>query len=185
MKAKILLFVCLIAGIAILLPGCSEDNSQFPDLNQNNEVSNALKSKKIPTQFSGTCTPRSEDLTIWYDATDDERVTGISRWNTTEVNQIDDINFELAGTAEIFVGANTIEDVNNGEYLGKWDMTWKGSQTLTSPDGSTFRIVGQGVGAGTEGTVFGLTARWKYTMVFDGSPESLMYISKGKITEEL
>ena len=183
MKTKILLFICLFLGVAVFFFGCSEKNSLIPGLNQNDELS--LKSKKIPTHFSGTCTPRSEDLITWYDAADDERVTGLSLWFSTEAEQIDEITTEITGRAEIFVGAETLDDVNNGDYVGKWEMTWKVTSTLTSPDGSTFKNVGQGVGAGTEGEVLGLTARWKYTMDFDGSPESLMYVSKGKITEEL
>ena len=184
MKTIILFLVCLFAGGTVLFSGCSEDNALVP--NQNDEI--ALKSKKIPTHFTGTCTPLynvNPDIVTFYDAADDERVTGVSFWVTTVFEPVDEITFELAGTAEIFVGAVTADDVENGEYVGKWEMTWKGTQTLTSPDGSTFRIVGQGVGTGTEGEVLGLTARWKYTMDFNGSPESFIYYSKGKITEEL
>ena len=89
------------------------------------------------------------------------------------------MTYEIIGTAEIFVGA---EDVND-DYIGKWEMTWKVIQTLTSPDGSSFKLVGHAVGKGTEGKVLGLTAKWIYTMDFDGSPESFIYFSKGKITE--
>jgi len=187
MKTKISLFVCLFVGITFL--GCTKDDSLVPG-SQNDEI---LKSKKIPTQFTGTCESLDDgwdddndgviDAVAFYDNASDERVTGASKWYTTLFNQIDDITFEMAGTAEIFVGAETKDDIDNGNYHGKWEMTWKATQTLTSPDGSTFRIVGQGVGAGTEGNVLGLTARWKYTMDFDGSPESFMYVSKGKITE--
>jgi len=181
MKAMVFLFACFFTGAAMLFSGCSEDNSLVPS--QNDEIS--LKSKKIPTHFTGTCEPISPDDGIFYDNASDERVTGISIWATTVFEPVDEITFIIAGTAEIFVGAENVDDVNSGNYSGKWEMTWKGTQTLTSPDGSTFRLLGQGVGNGTEGTVLGLTARWKYSMNFDGTPESFIYISKGKITEEL
>jgi len=182
MKTKILLFVCLFVGVAIFLPACSEDNPLYPGT-QKDEFANSLKSKKIPTQFVGVCTPLSVDDGIWYDAADDERVTGLSIWASTGMEPIDAMTTEITGTAEIFVGAETLEDVDNGEYLGKWEMSWKVTSTLTSPDGSTFLNVGHAVGTGTEGEVLGLTAKWKYTMDYDGSPESFMYVSKGKITE--
>ena len=173
----------LIIGVAIIFFGCSENNSLIPDLNQNDEVTNSLKSKKIPTHFACTCTPLllpdGDDRNAWKDVTDDDRVTGVSIWFTDEVVEIDEITFELRGTAELFVGAKVVGD----EYDGKWEITWKGTQTLTSPGGSTFRIVVHAVGTGTEGDVLGLTAKWKYTMDFDGTPETLKYVIKGKITE--
>jgi hypothetical protein len=48
-----------------------------------------------------------------------------------------------------------------------------------------WRIVIHAEGIGTEGDVLGLTANWKYTMdwVFT-EPETFLYFSKGKITEE-
>ncbi|WP_167618506.1 hypothetical protein [Maribellus sediminis] len=184
MKTKILLFVCLIAGLALLFSGCSE-NSLIPDT-QNDEI---LKSKKIPTQFSGICTPIDNmgyDIISWYDATDDPRVTGVSYWVFTGIEPIDEVTIELTGTTEIFVGALTVEDVINGNYVGKWEMTWKGYQTYSSPESINFKIVAHGTGTGIEGEVLGLTARWKYTMDFDGTPESgAIYYSKGKISEEL
>jgi len=185
MKTKILLFVCLFTGITFLFSGCSEDNDLVPT--QNDEIS--LKSKKIPTQFSGICTPIDNmgyDIISWYDATDDPRVTGVSYWVFTGIEPIDEVTIELTGTTEIFVGAVTVDDVINGRYLGKWEMTWKGYQNYTYPGSVTFKIVAHGTGTGTEGEVLGLTARWKYTMDFDGTPESgAIYYSKGKITEEL
>lgn len=182
MKTKILLFVCLFIGVAVLFPACSEKDSLVPDLNQNDELTNSLKSKKIPTQFSGVCTPLPNDdpsIIPWYDSADDPRVTGLSLWVFTGVEQINKVTTELTGTTEIFVGATNVGDA----YVGKWEMTWKGIQTLTSPDGSTFRIMAHCEGRGVEGEVLGLTATWKYTMVFDGTPESAIYVFKGKITE--
>ena len=185
---KKLNYVVLLSFMLLLIAGCSNDDSRVPGY-QNDELANSLKSKKIPTHFTGTCKSLNyeweDGAVLFYDNASDERVTGASKWYTTVYEQINDITFKLAGTGEIFVGAKTLDDVNNGNYKGKWNMTWKGTQILTSPDGSTFRISGFGVGTGTEGTVLGLTARWKYTMNFDGSPESFMYVSKGKITEEL
>ncbi len=183
MKTKILLFVCLFAGLAMIFSACSE-NSLIPD-NQNDEI---LKSKKIPTQFTGICTPIDDmgySVISWYDATDDPRVTGVSLWFFTGIEPIDEVTIELTGTAEIYKGAETVEDVYNGDYDGKWEMTWKGYQNYTYPGSITFKIVAHGTGTGTEGDVLGLTARWKYTMDFDGTPGSAIYVSKGKIMEEL
>lgn len=184
MKTKILLFVCLFIGVAVILPACSEDNF----VNPNDEI-NSLKSKKIPTQFTGICTPINNmgyPIISWYDATDDPRVSGVSYWVFTGIEPIDEVTIELRGTTEIFVGAVTVDDVINGRYVGKWEMTWKGYQNYTYPGSVTFKIIAHGTGTGTEGEVLGLTARWKYTMDFDGSPESgAIYYSKGKITEEL
>ena len=134
---KLLFLISIFAG---LLAGCSEDET----------ITDTLKSKKIPTQFEGTCAPISPDEGIFYDSASDERVTGVSYWATTVFEPVDEITFKLAGTAEIFVGAENVDDVNSGNYVGKWEMTWKGTQTLTSPDGSTFKLLGQGVGTGTE-----------------------------------
>lgn len=183
MKTKILFFICLFIGMAFLFCGCTEKNSLVPGLTQEDDL--ILKSKKIPTQFAGTCANLNykwdDGSAAFYDEATDERVTGVSRWYTVKYEQINDVTFSLAGTAEIFVGAVTVEDVNNGNYIGKWYMTWEAIQTLfASP---AFRIMGHGDGTGMEGEVFGLTARWKYTMNFDGSPESFIYVSKGKITE--
>lgn len=95
----------LIIGVAILFFGCSENNSLIPDLNQNDEVTNSLKSKKIPTHFTGECTPFPPSaVNAWYDNADDKRVTVVSIWVTNEVVEIDEITFELRGTAELFVG---------------------------------------------------------------------------------
>lgn len=174
--------MCLFMGVSVLFSGCSENNAQVPDLNQNDAIANSLKSKKIPTQFTGTCKSLDYEWTdgavAFIDDASDARVSGVSKWYTTKFEPIDDITNELAGTAEIFVGTTTVDQVLNGNYDGKWEMTWKGTQTLTSQEGSTFKIVAHGVGTGTEGEVFGLTARWKYT-----TDESLIYVSKGKITE--
>lgn len=172
---KLLFLITIFAGLAT---GCSEDD----------EITTPLKSKKIPTQFTGVCTPIDNlgyDIISWYDNAGDARVTGVSLWIFTSVEPIDEVTLELTGTAEIFVGAQTVKDVYDGKYDGKWEMAWKGYQTYSSPESITFRIVAHGVGTGTEGEVLGLTARWKYWMDFDGSPDSFAYFFKGKITEEL
>ena len=70
-----------------------------------------------------------------------------------------------------------------GEYVGKWETTWEGIMTQTGPEGSTLRIMVHADGIGTEGEVLGLTAKWKYTMNWDGTPETYKYLIKGKITE--
>lgn len=98
------------------------------------------------------------------------RVTGITVWIIETVTQIDEITFELRGTAELFV--------DNG--LGKWEMSWHGTQTLTSPEGN-FKLVAHAVGTGVEGDVMGLTAKWKYTL---DTADGFFYLIKGKITEE-
>ena len=168
----------LIAGVTMLFFGCEKDNSLGPDLSQGDEAEASLKAKKVPTHFAGISTPTTPPNpgdNAWYDAADDPRVTGIGVWITDGVEQINDITFELWGTAELTVDGG----------LGKWESTWHGTQTLTNTAGTTFRIVAHSVGAGTEGDVEGLTARWKYTMDFDGTPESFKYVIKGKITEVL
>ncbi len=182
---KRLNLMILILGVTFLFFSCSKDNSSLaPDLNQNDQETSSLKAKKIHAHFAGICTPVNppiEGVNAWNDVTDDDRVTGISIWVTDGMEPIDEITFELSGTAELFVGAVVV----GGENDGKWEMTWHGTMTWTSPDGSTFRIVVHAVGTGTEGDVMGLTARWKYTMDFDGTPETFKYVIKGKITEVL
>jgi hypothetical protein len=168
-------FLMVVISLGV---GCLKQDD--PIMDNSNDLQ--LKSKKIPMHFTGTCTPLSaDDARIWYDAADDERVTGLSIWINTGMEPIDEMTNEITGTAEIFVGAEDVGD----DYAGKWELTWKVTQTLTSPDGSTFKLVCHAFGTGTEGEVLGLTAKWKYWMDFDGSPESFIYYSKGKITEEL
>ena len=181
----------LIIGATFLFFSCSKDNSSLtPDLNQSDQETTSLKAKKVNTHFTGECTPLFHPTwpapNTWYDDTDDVRVTGVSIWvNESEV-QIDEITFELSGTAELFVGAKEFTDVGVGNYDGKWEMSWHSTQTMTS---SGFRLVGHAVGTGTDGNVYGMTARWKYTMDYVGvlPPDvynpSLMYVIKGKITE--
>lgn len=182
----------LIIGAIFLFFSCSKDNSSLtPDLNQSDQETTSLKAKKVHTHFTGKCTPLFHpDWPVpntWYDEADNEpRVTGVSIWvNESEV-QIDEITFELSGIAELFVGAEEFGDVGDGNYDGKWEMSWHATQTMTS---SGFRIVGHAVGTGSEGNVDEMTARWKYTMDYvDGFPldptdPSFMYITKGKITE--
>ena len=180
---KRLNIVFLITGASIVIFSCTKDNSSLtPDINQNDELTTSYKAKKIHTHFSGECTLiHTSPENAWYDNTDDARVTGVSIWESEPPQPIDDYTFELSGTAELFVGALNVGD----EYDGKWETTWWGTMTWTSPDGSTFRIVAHAVGTGVEGNVAGLTARWKYTMNYDGTPETFKYSIKGKITEEL
>ena len=100
----------LIIGATFLFFSCSKDNSSLtPDLNQSDQETTSLKAKKVHTHFTGECTPLFHPAwpvpNTWYDDTDDDRVTGVSIWvNESEV-QIDEITFELSGTAELFVGA--------------------------------------------------------------------------------
>ncbi len=180
MKRLILMF--LVFGVAIMFSGCSKDNSSLSsDLSQSDQETTSLKAAKVHTHFTGTSTPIDPpipDVNAWYDEADDPRVTGVSIWVSEPMVPIDEITFRLLGTADLFMGAEEY----GGEDDGKWEMTWKGTMTLTSPDGSTFRIVVHAVGEGTEGDVEGLTAKWKYTMDFDGTPETFKYVSKGKIT---
>ena len=168
----------LLIGVIFLFFGCTKDILFDTKLNQE-EI--GMKVKKVHTHFIGECTLiHFSPENAWYDYSElNPRVTGVSIWVTDMVNPIDEFTFELVGTAELFVGATVVGD----PFTGKWEMTWKGTQTLTSPDGSTFRIVCHALGTGIGGDVDGLTARWKYTMDFDGNPETLKYITKGKITE--
>ena len=174
----------LIIGATFLFFSCSKDNSSLtPDLNQSDQETTSLKAKKVNTHFTGVCTPLFHPdwpaPNTWYDDTDDVRVTGVSIWvNESEV-QIDEITFELSGTAELFVGAEEFSDIGDGNYDGKWDISWRGTQIMKS-DG--FMIVAHATGTGTEGDVAGLTAKWKYTMNFDGTAPP-MYVTEGKITE--
>ena len=171
MKRSILF--SLVFGASLIFLGCSKDYVE-PDVSKNDQETASLKSTKVKTAFEGVCTPVSlSPVNTWYDATNDARVTGTSIWVTEEVTQIDEITFELRGTAEL-----TLED-----GLGKWAMSWHGTQTLTSPDGSAFKIVAHAVGTGIEGDVLGMEARWKYFLDFDGTPETLFYSIKGKITD--
>lgn len=173
MKRSIL--ISLVLGVSLIFSGCSKDYVE-PDESKNDQETAYLKSTKVKTAFEGVCTPVSPSpVNTWYDVTDDARVTGTSIWITEEITQIDEITFELQGTAEL-----TLED-----GLGKWEMSWYGTQTLTSPDGSTFKVVAHAVGTGIEGDVLGMKARWKYSLDFDGTPETLFYKIKGKITEYL
>lgn len=60
---KLLFLIGVLCGI---LSGCSKDDEL---LNQDDELANALKSKKIPTQFSGICTPIDNmgyGIISWY-----------------------------------------------------------------------------------------------------------------------
>ena len=185
---KRLNLIFLLIGL-IFFFGCQKDNTVTTEPNQSDEVTTSLKAAKVHTHFIGICTPIefvSPTKSIWYDDTDDDRVTGVSFWETESVVPIDEVTFELSGTTELFVGVEVDDD---GEYSiddndGKWEMTWKGTQTLTSPDGSTFRIVAHAVGDGIGGIVEGMTAKWKYTLDFDGTPQTLHYHIKGKITED-
>jgi len=166
----------LVIGVAMIFFGCEKMDPLVPDSNSDQEIS-SLKAAKVHAKFTGICTPTTPPETgdnAWYDDADDVRVTGVSVWVTDEMNMIDDITFKLRGTAVL-----TVDD-----GLGKWEMSWHGTQTLTSPDGSTFTIVAHAVGAGVEGDVKGLTARWKYSMDYDGTFETLKYYVKGKITAE-
>ncbi len=167
----------LVIGASIIFFGCSKEDYPNPESNLDNQETTSLKSAKVKTKFTGICTPTAPPEpgdNAWYDAADDARVTGISVWVIEEVVPIDEITFELTGTAEL-----TVDD-----GLGKWEMTWHGTQTLTSPDGSSFELIAHAVGKGTGNAVEGLTARWKYSLDFDGTPETLVYTIKGKITEE-
>lgn len=175
---KALNLTIFIIAIAIIFSGCAKEQIVTSETDQDNQATTSLKATQSQTHFTGTCTLiHFAPVNAWYDDTDDIRVTGVSIWVTESVVQIDEVTYELSGTAELFVGAEVVGD----EYDGKWDMTWKGTQTLTSPEG--FRIVAHAVGAGTEGIVDGLTAKWKYTMDFDGTPETMFYAIKGKIKE--
>ena len=181
---KHLKLIILIIGVSIFFFGCSKDNSLAPNQSQNDDVTSTYKAKKVHTHFAGTSVPfpnlDNPNENRWYDEADDWRVTGISIWVADPMIPINESTFELGGTAVLFVDAPEDDDP-----IGKWETTWWGTMTFTSPDGSTFRIVAHAVGIGVEGEVEGLTARWKYTMDFDGSPETLMYVTKGKITETL
>ncbi len=170
-----------IFGVAILFSGCAKEDFSPPGLDPADKATPSLKAAKVHTHFTGTCNLIHFDPeNAWYDLADDARVTGVTIWVTESMIPIDDITVELSGTAELFMGAETVGD----DYDGKWEMSWKGAQTLTSPDGSTFRIVCHAKGTGTEGDVLGMTAKWKYTMDFDGTPETMHYVVKGKITKD-
>ena len=178
---KPLKLIIIIIGVSIIFFGCSKDNSLAPNQSQNDEVTSTYKAKKIHTHFTGTCFPtfppptneNGDEINEWNDVADDPRVTGVSVWVTDGAEPIDEITLKLWGTAELTVNCG----------LGIWEMTWRGTMTTTGE--GTFRIVAHAVGVGVEGEVEGLTARWKYTMNFDGTPESGIYITKGKITETL
>lgn len=172
MKRLINLFFAI--GLTIFLFSCSDNNPIAPESSQGDQVTTSLE--KVKTSFTGICAPTippNEGDNAWYDDASDARVTGVSVWVTKVVNPINEITTELGGTAELTVDG----------CLGKWEMSWRGVQTLTSPDGSTFRIVAHAVGIGKEGQVKGLIAKWKYTMNYDGTPETLKYYIKGKIIE--
>jgi hypothetical protein len=186
---KRLHLVFLIIGASFIFFSCSKDNASLaPDINQSDELTTSLKGKKVHTHFDGECTPLFHpdwpEPNTWYDDTDDARVTGVTVWESDPPQPIDEITLELTGSAELFVGAETVGD----DYDGKWEMTWHGTQTLT---GSGFRIVAHAVGTGTDGNVLGLTCKWKYTMDYVGGfplnpiHPSFKYVIKGKITEEL
>ena len=156
---------------------CSKDNTSVPD----DQATTSFKAQPTTTDFTGTSiplVPLGSDPNVWYDDAIDE-VTGITIWVTEGLEpQPDGITFKLWGTTELFVGAVTYDDVGNGNYDGKWEMKWYGTQTLTV-DG--FIIVAYAVGVGTEGNVKGLFAEWTYTLNFDGTPESAFYVSEGYI----
>ena len=178
---KRLNLMILIIGVAIIFFGCSKNNSMAPDLSQGDEQTSSLKAKVVITHFTGTSNivlPPIPNLNVWYDVADDSRVTGVSIW-VTEGTKVNGNTTKLWGTAELFVGAEEFADVGLGNYDGKWEASWRGTQIMTS-DG--FRIVAHAAGTGTDGDVLGLTAKWKYTMDFDGTGPP-MYVTKGKITE--
>ncbi len=163
----------MIIGAAIIFSGCSKDDSLAP-ISQNDQEIN-LKAKKEHAHFTGKCTPLPPiyDVNAWYDATDDLRTTGTTIWME------DDETDAFDGTALLLVGALNPNDDNHGI----WDITWSGEIEPTAEGGLV--IVVHAVGIGTEGSVEGLTARWKYKMDYDGTPETFMYVIKGKITEVL
>lgn len=78
--------------------------------------------RKSQHKFTGTCSAfynPDPDVVSFYDAADDPRVTRVYIWVSTVNELIDELTTEIAWTAEIFVGAETAEDVTNEEYAGK------------------------------------------------------------------
>lgn len=141
----------LLMGAIFLLFSCSKDDSIVePD-----QEPSVYKAKEI-TDFTGLCTPLlppPEGGNYWLDDATDERVSGITLWHIegTDVGK-------FWGTAEFFVGAEEI----GGDYDGKWEMKWYGTQTVVSD--VELIIVALAVGTGTEGNVKGMFAEWTYTM---------------------
>ncbi len=179
---KRLNLIMIFIGVAIIFFGCSKDNSLAPT----DDVTNSYKAQVVHTHFAGECTPITPPGTTpnaWYDdVAVDARVTGVTIWITENEIPLNEVTTKLDGTAELFVGALNLNDVYNGNFTGIWQMTWRGTVTTT---GQGLKIVCHVDGIGVEGVVLELTARWKYTMNWDGTPETFMYITKGKITESL
>jgi len=168
----------IVLTAAIFFTGCEKEAILIDESGQDGLKSATIKAAKLHTKFEGVCNLVSPaPINTWYDQADDSRVTGTSEWFTESAIPIDDITVELKGTSKLYVGGDS--EKNDGI----WEMSWHGTQTLTSQDGSSFNIVAHAVGVGTEGNVMGMTARWKYSMHFNGNPETLVYFTKGKITE--
>lgn len=155
-----------------------------PDQSLGDEFTTSLKAQEI-TEFTGTSTPilpfPNPAGNYWTDIASDERVTGVTLWVTDpDIMFVDDFTIKFWGTAELFVGAEEID----GEYDGKWEIKWYGTQTFTNtgyPENGPFEIVAYAVGVGTEGNVKGMFAEWTYTMDFDGNPATLFYTTEGYI----
>jgi hypothetical protein len=171
-----------VMAIAMIFFSCSKDNT--PTINDN--VTNSFKAQALTTDFTGTSIPvspsppGSSDPNVWYDEAIDA-VTGITIWVTEGLEPQFDGTINLWGTTELFVGAETYAEVANGNYDGKWEMKWYGTQTFddpNNPETSPFVILAYAVGVGTEGNVKGMFAEWTYTMDI---LEGFFYTSQGYV----
>jgi len=190
---KRLNLVFLVLGVSIIFFGCSKDDSLAPELGQSDQVTNSLKSAKIPfTEFSGTSTPVAVPdygtptvlpngktkitgmIAEWYDAASDPLVTGTSIWYEDWMIEADGSSAHVGGKADIILN-------DDG---GTWKVSWHGM--LTAYEGYTlydpthpFTAVAYAVGTGKTGDVKGMVAHWTYIMDFDGTPETFAWAFTG------
>jgi len=198
---KHLSFVLVIIGAILIFFGCQQEGPVAPEANQNNDatiselnlneeeiVLQLKESDETPaalerwrcTTFTGTCNyvqdidpgivtvlPNGKTLTKgsiseWYDSASDSRVTGQTIWYVNSLLDPD-------GTGKMWGKTDLNVDISGGQ----WKMYWWGE--LTS-EGAKATVVG----IGKKGTVKGLFAKWKYTLVFTNG---FFYTFEGKIFE--
>lgn len=165
--------ILLLTGAIFLFFSCSKDNSTLlPDQPQGDQKTPAYKAQEI-TDFTGICTAimpfPNPAGNYWLDDASDDRVSGVSLWVTEGAD-----GEKFWGTSELFVGAEEID----GDYDGKWETKWYGTQTAISP--TEVHIEALVVGTGTEGNVKGMFAEWTYEMTFNPSTmEGFFYTVEG------
>lgn len=157
MKRSILLLMAVL--MAVFFVSCEKEEILPPDVEQDNLEQAALKcaKEKDKRSFEGICTPLDFAAGLWYDATDDWRVTGTTLWAYNETG--------TGGTTILTVDAKNPHEENRGI----WEMEWE--FVVMEP---TY-LVATATGIGVSGKVKGLKANWTYTFNYtgplDGPPE--------------